>query len=214
MRLLPCGNSAILIEFEDRGTRRQLAAALSRCTWTDVVDVVPADRTVLVRATPGSSLPDLAQRIRSLAIESAGTPGTVGDAGATGTAARVHQVPVRYDGPDLSFVADHVGITVSDVITRHTEQDWSVEFAGFTPGFAYLSGSTGDLLVPRRASPRILVPAGAVALAGDYAGIYPSDSPGGWQIIGHTTVRPWDLERPEPALFAPGDVVRFVIAEP
>ncbi len=210
MRLLPCGRAAILIEFDDRHARRRLATALSERAWDEVADVVPADLTVLVRAAPGTALTDLARRIRDLLSECAGDrKATSADHRA---APRIHEVPVRYDGPDLAFVSEHLRITVPELVARHTGQDWTVEFAGFTPGFAYLIGATGGLQVPRRASPRTVVPAGAVALAGEYSGIYPSESPGGWHVIGHTEVRPWSVNRGEPALFAPADVVRFVIA--
>jgi len=117
---------------------------------------------------------------------------------------------VRYDGPDLDDVATHLGITRSEVVARHTGQVWTVEFAGFAPGFAYLTGSEGDLEVPRRHSPRTRIPAGSVGLAGPYSGVYPRPSPGGWQLIGRTDVTLWDAERDPPALLTPGRRVRFV----
>lgn len=119
------------------------------------------------------------------------------------------EIPVRYDGEDLHEVARITGLTVAGVVDAHQAADWQVAFCGFAPGFAYLTGGPQLLQVPRRASPRKQVPAGAVALAGEYTGIYPRRSPGGWQLIGHTEVPLWDLQREVPALLQPGMRVRF-----
>jgi KipI family sensor histidine kinase inhibitor len=118
------------------------------------------------------------------------------------------ELPVTYDGPDLETVAAHWKCDVHQIGARHRATEFRAAFCGFAPGFAYLSGL--DVAVPRRASPRTRVPAGAVALAGTWCGVYPRESPGGWQVIGHTDAVLWDPGRAEPALLAPGTRVRFV----
>jgi KipI family sensor histidine kinase inhibitor len=123
---------------------------------------------------------------------------------------QVIEVPVRYDGPDLDEVAQRTGLTRDDVIAAHTGTPWRVGFGGFAPGFAYLVGGDPRLVVPRRDSPRTKVPAGAVALAGEFSAVYPRESPGGWQLIGTTELVMWDIERESPALMTPGATVRFM----
>jgi biotin-dependent carboxylase-like uncharacterized protein len=117
---------------------------------------------------------------------------------------------VTYDGEDLDEVAGLLGIGAAEVVRLHTAADYAVGFTGFAPGFAYLSGGHPALDVPRRSSPRTRIPAGSVALAGTFSGVYPRESPGGWQLIGTTEARMWDLSRERPALLLPGDRVRFV----
>lgn len=119
------------------------------------------------------------------------------------------EIPVRYEGEDLGAVAEFAGLSIGAVIDAHQSAHWQVAFCGFAPGFAYLTGGPTVLQVPRRASPRKQVPAGSVALAGEYTGIYPRPSPGGWQLIGRTEVSLWDLQREIPALLQPGMQVRF-----
>src|SRR5690606_651910 len=119
-------------------------------------------------------------------------------------------IPVRYAGEDLAFVADWLGMTRAELIERHTGSDYLGAFAGFAPGFVYLAG--GDPCfhgVPRRTAPRVRVSASSVAMAGDFSAVYPADSPGGWQLLGETPLRMWDLGRAEPALVQPGFRVRF-----
>ncbi|MGL5930315.1 MAG: 5-oxoprolinase subunit B family protein, partial [Dermatophilaceae bacterium] len=120
-------------------------------------------------------------------------------------------VGVRYDGADLAEVATHLGTTAADVIRRHVGTTWRVAFTGFAPGVGYLVADDGSapLAVPRRPEPRTRVPSGAVGLAGEFTGIYPRASPGGWQLIGHTEVVTWDALRDPPALLSPGTVVHF-----
>ena len=119
------------------------------------------------------------------------------------------QIDVRYDGEDLDDVARILGIPVTEVIDVHTASTWTVAFGGFAPGFGYLVTDHSRLVVPRRESPRTLVPAGAVGLAGEFSGIYPRESPGGWQLIGTTDAPLWDTDREPPALLTPGTTVRF-----
>src|SRR5699024_453200 len=127
--------------------------------------------------------------------------------------AREVTIDVRYDGEDLAEVAELLSVSPAEVIARHQAATWQVAFAGFAPGFGYLAGDDELFDVPRRSSPRTRVPVGAVALAGEFTGVYPRSSPGGWQLIGRTEARLWDLDRQPPALFVPGTIVRFVEAE-
>jgi len=123
------------------------------------------------------------------------------------------EVPVVYDGPDLGLVAEHWGIAAGDVGRRHTALEHTVAFCGFSPGFAYVAGLPDTLAVPRRRTPRERVPAGSVALADTWTGVYPTASPGGWQLIGRTDVLLFDPERDPPGLLTPGTRVRFVPVE-
>ncbi len=121
-------------------------------------------------------------------------------------------LPVVYDGDDLATVAEYAACAIDDVVRRHLAGEYTVAFCGFAPGFAYLTGLDERLHVPRRASPRTAVPAGSVAIAGEYTAAYPRPSPGGWQLLGHTTATLWDTDRPDPALLVPGTRVRFEVA--
>jgi KipI family sensor histidine kinase inhibitor len=199
MRFLRCGREALLVEVDDLDQALALYAALSAAALPGVVDLVPAARTVLIRLDPSRTSPAEIRR----AVAGLPTGGT--DRAVAGTV----EIPVRYDGPDLADVAEHTGLTPEEVIALHTGAQWTVAFAGFAPGFGYLTGGDSRLDVPRRKSPRTRIPAGSVALAGQFSGVYPNDSPGGWQLIGSTTERMWDLDRPEPALLVPGVKVIF-----
>jgi KipI family sensor histidine kinase inhibitor len=122
-------------------------------------------------------------------------------------------IPVHYggeSGPDLPFVAEHCQLSLEDVVKRHCATNYVVYFLGFQPGFAYLGGLPESLATPRRAEPRLRVPAGSVGIGGKQTGIYPAASPGGWQLIGHTTLKLFDPQRAAPTLLQPGDSVRFV----
>ncbi len=118
-------------------------------------------------------------------------------------------IDVVYDGADLADVAELTGLDVPGVIEAHTGRPWRCGFGGFAPGFAYLVGGDPRLAVPRRSEPRTRVPAGSVGLAGEFSGVYPRQSPGGWQLIGHTDAVLWDVDRPQPALLMPGMRVQF-----
>ncbi|HEY3561259.1 MAG TPA: allophanate hydrolase subunit 1 [Kribbella sp.] len=198
MRILPSGDRALLVELDDLDEVLGYYAALTADPPSDVVDVVPAARTVLV--TTSGSLDVLSRALRAV------TP-----AEGTQVAGDLIEIPVVYDGEDLSDVAGLLGCSVDEVVARHTGDEWTVAFCGFAPGFGYLT-SLGDWDIPRRQSPRTKVPAGAVALAGEFSGVYPRESPGGWQLIGRTSVRIFDSAREPAALFHPGRRVRFVDA--
>lgn len=129
-----------------------------------------------------------------------------------GTAEDLVELPTVYDGADLDDVAGRWGCTVAEVVERHTATEFRVAFCGFAPGFAYLSGLPAAWAVGRHADPRTRVPAGAVALADTWCGVYPTASPGGWRLLGRTDAPLWDVTRPRPALLAPGTRVRFVVA--
>lgn len=129
-------------------------------------------------------------------------------------AERTVTIEVDYDGADLAKVAGLTGLTAAEVIAAHTGRAWRVAFGGFVPGFAYLDGGDARLVVPRLTSPRTVVPAGSVGLADGYSGIYPRSSPGGWQLIGHTSAVLFDADREPPALLRPGWWVQFVAVGP
>lgn len=125
---------------------------------------------------------------------------------------RLHRIVVSYGGkagPDLAALAERAGLSQQDWIAQHAAAEYRVAFLGFQPGFAYLAGLPEKLRAPRRAEPRVRVPAGSLAIGGSYAGIYPQSGPGGWQIVGVTDVVLFDPRQSSPALFAPGDRVRF-----
>lgn len=199
-RVLPCGDVGLLVEVEDLDEVLALHAELSAVRLEGVVDLVAAARTVLVHIDPArTTVARVAEQVESLTPR----PRSRQDAGAI-------EVPVTYDGEDLPQVAALTGLGERGVVEAHTGQVWTVAFPGFAPGFGYLVGQDRRLDVPRRATPRTRVPAGAVALAGQFSGVYPHDSPGGWQVIGTTDLRMWDLDREPPALLTPGTRVAFV----
>lgn len=199
MRLLPAGSDALLVEVDDLDQALALFASLRGDPVEGVEELVPAARTVLLRYRPSATtLERLAAAVRSRPLT----------AGAVEPGPLV-RIPVHYDGEDLPDVARTCGLSEAEVVRRHTAATYSVAFTGFAPGFAYLAGGDPALRVPRRSSPRTAIPAGAVALAGEFSGVYPRASPGGWQLVGRTDVAMWDLSREEPALLQPGARVRF-----
>jgi KipI family sensor histidine kinase inhibitor len=178
--------------------RRQQKGLLRR-----EVELVPAARTVLV-----DGLADARERAGLEAWLGGWTPRP----SETGTGPLV-EIPTVYDGEDLQEVAAAWGVTPEEAARWHSACSFRVAFCGFAPGFAYLTGLPFELAVPRRATPRTRVPTGSVALAGAYTGVYPSPSPGGWQLIGRTALRLWDADRTPAALLRPGTRVRFVPVE-
>ena len=165
--------------------------------------VMAAAATVLVTFTSQAAAEHAAPRVSTL------TP----DAGEL-TGGRIVEIPVVYDGEDLAEVGRLTGLGVDGVIRAHSEADWFAAFGGFAPGFMYCASEAAPFEAPRRSSPRTAVPAGAVAVAGAFSAVYPSTSPGGWQLLGHTTAALWDLGREQPALLQPGDRVRYVPVRP
>jgi KipI family sensor histidine kinase inhibitor len=208
MKLLPCGDAALLAELDDLSAVLALSAAIDAERdgggLAEVLDVVPASRTVLVRCRPLEGvLSRVSERLTELDVADH----------TSGEGPHV-EIDVRYDGPDLADVARLTGLSEDEIVRLHTDAEWMVAFTGFLPGFGYLVGGDERLAVPRRDEARTSVPAGSVGLAGEFTGAYPRESPGGWQLIGRTEARLWDPDREPPALLAPGTRVTFVRAEP
>lgn len=198
IRVLPYGDRALLVEVDRPGAVAGVRRALEEAPLPGQRELVPAARTVLVVLDRPPTDLDVAalRRLRA--------PG----AGPESSAAPV-TLPVVFDGPDLADVAGLVGRRVADLVAVLTDVELTVAFSGFAPGFGYLTGLPQELHVPRRATPRTRVPAGSVALAGPYAGVYPRDSPGGWRLVGRTGAVLFDVDREPPALLPPGTRVRF-----
>ena len=182
------------------GAARAAAAAIGAARLPGVVDVVPAARTVLVLG----SLELDAGRLEAFENGSA-LPAPA----ASAVPARTHEIQMTADGVDLDEIASRSGLTPDAFLEAFVGLRFTVGFLGFTPGFAYLYGLPREFHLPRRGTPRVAVPAGSVALAGPYVGIYPAPTPGGWNLLGSTRRRPFDLGADPPFLFAPGDGVRF-----
>mgnify|MGYP003945339825 CR=1 FL=1 len=202
MRALRVGDTALLVEVASGEEVQALQAELLRRRsegTLSVGEIVPAARTVLL-----DGLTDPARLAAEL---------TAADVPPAPPRARAAiEIPVRYDGPDLADVAAHWGVTEHEATRIHAGTEFTVAFCGFAPGFGYLTGLPRHYDVPRRATPRTAVPAGSLALAGPYTGVYPRSSPGGWQLIGSTDAVLWDHARVPAALLSPGTRVRFVPA--
>jgi KipI family sensor histidine kinase inhibitor len=207
------GDRALLVELEGTGQVVSVTRLLLDRRLPGVEEVVPGARTLLVVTAEHADLTAVRAAVAAAVAEApaggpAGTP-----AGAAGPVADqaedTVEVPVRYDGPDLADVAALTGLDEDEVVAAHTGAPWRVAFGGFAPGFGYLAGGDPRLVVPRRHSARTAVPAGSVGLAGEFTGVYPRESPGGWQLIGTTALTMWDLDRDPPALLRPGVRVRF-----
>jgi KipI family sensor histidine kinase inhibitor len=194
----PVGTTAVLAELSGLHDVMALQALLQEEPLPGQVDVLAAAETVMVKADS----PAAARRMAHLLLDMDLTV----QAHVEGKLVLIDTV---YDGEDLADVGRLTGLGTDGVIAAHCGQVWTVAFAGFAPGFGYMVGENQLLDVPRRDSPRTAVPAGAVALAGNYSAVYPRKSPGGWQLIGHTSAHMWDLGREQPALAAPGDRVQF-----
>ncbi|MEV6211907.1 5-oxoprolinase subunit PxpB [Kitasatospora sp. NPDC051914] len=194
----PVGEDALLVTAGSAGQVAALYAELlaRRAQLPAVTEIVPAactvlldgvaDRAALARELAGWTLPEHPPADGPLV-----------------------SVPTVYDGADLAEVAGLWDVSPEAAVRIHTEPEYRVAFCGFAPGFGYLTGLPAQYAVPRRATPRSSVPAGSVALAGPYTGVYPRSSPGGWQLLGHTALRLFDAEREPAALLAPGTRVRF-----
>ena len=216
-RILTVGDSALVVELGkgqdlDASVNARavaIAAAVQAAGIAGVLDVVPTFQTVGVYFDPLKTNVDaLAALLHSLAESQ--TP-------VASPAVTVHRVPVCYGGvfgPDLAEIATRAHLSEEAVVALHAEPIYRVFMLGFTPGFAYLGSVAPAIAFPRRATPRATVPAGSVAIAGNQTGIYPSASPGGWHIIGRTSVRPFDPGRTSPFLFNSGDSIQFHAIEP
>lgn len=207
-RVLPFGEAAVLAEPagpDDAAGTLALGLALLGDPPAEVTDVVPAHSSVLVRFDPArTTAARVAAWIRAVPV--------AGEMAAGPVVGEPVRVDVRYDGPDLGEVGRRTGLGPDGVVAAHTGTRWTVAFTGFAPGFGYLvPDDAGErrLDLPRRDAPRPRVPAGAVALAAGYTGVYPRESPGGWHLIGSTDAVVWDVHRNPPALLRPGSRVRF-----
>ncbi len=195
MERRPYGPRAWLVEGVDDPPG--WAAALARLDVAGVVEIVPAETTVVIRCTRERH--DSIGEVLDLVVA---TPSTTDSEPAL-------VIDVVYDGPDLADLAGAAQMSIDDVVRVHAAGTYHVAFCGFSPGFGYLRGVDPRLHVPRRETPRLAVPAGAVGVAAGYTCVYPSASPGGWYLIGHTTTTLWDVDGDPPALMSPGRAVRF-----
>ena len=216
MRIRRCGDSMLLVELEPAidpvvNERTILLAARIRARAArGVRDVAPGYCTLGVHFDPIQT--DLAALEHAIEVEfnAVDTVDAIPDRA-------VIEIPVRYGGdggPDLKAVADHAGCSKQEVIERHAQRLYRVYMLGFIPGFAYMGRVDPAITAPRHRVPRERVPAGSVGIAGGQTGVYPADSPGGWQLIGHTATVMFDANRATPSLLAPGDLVRFVALPP
>jgi KipI family sensor histidine kinase inhibitor len=203
MRVRPAGSGALLACLDEPGQVSGLYREIQADPPTGLLDAVPAAETVLVVFDPArTGAADVAAWLEE-AVTRAGKHEIAADQGPVVT------VPVAYDGPDLAEVARRTDMSVDEVIRRHAAGEYIVAFCGFAPGFGYLTGLDAALHLPRRSVPRTRIPAGSVAIADRFTSVYPSNSPGGWHLIGRTTTVMWDVERQPPALLTPGTRVRF-----
>jgi len=201
LRFLPVGRDGLLVEVgsveEARDLYTEVLELVEQQPGPAPTEIVPGARTVLLAGVDPLRWRRLlaAWRPRRMSV-------------ATG---RTVVLPVRYDGADLEEVAGHWRCSVAEVVERHQATRFVVAFCGFAPGFAYCAGMPELPDVPRRPEPRTRVPAGAVAMAGRFCGVYPREMPGGWQVLGRTEAVLFDPGRERPALLAPGDTVRFEV---
>ncbi|MFD2787529.1 5-oxoprolinase subunit PxpB [Hymenobacter rubripertinctus] len=220
-RLYPLGETAVVLEFgtgineATNAAIQAVAAQLAAHPFPGFVELVPAFATLTVFYDPwqvsqtasGSPFDYVARQLRQQ-LGQAPAPGP--EPTTTGPAV---EIPVCYGGefgPDLAAVARHCGLSPEEVVARHAGADYQVHFIGFAPGFPYLGGLPAELAMPRRASPRAAVPAGAVGIAGAQTGIYSLPTPGGWQLIGRTPERLFRPEAVEPSRLRAGQRLRFV----
>ena len=211
-RIVPLGDSSLLIQLGneiDLAVNQRvhaLARLIEASSITGIIETVPGYATLLVHYDPSIlSFTEIKNHLRAgiLQVEEI-----------TSRKPRQVEVSVRYGGeygPDLEFVALHCDLQVEDVIRIHTERTYTIFMMGFTPGFPYMGKLDDVIVVPRLQTPRTLVPAGTVAIAGSQTGIYSIDSPGGWQLIGWTPLRLFSPESESPFLFSPGDEVKFIV---
>lgn len=211
IRILTAGDSSLLVEFGkeiDPEINRKIAATVQLMKEQHiegVVDVIPAFASLLINYDPRViGYEDMKERIRNLLKV---------DAKAGAGSRRIYEIPVCYGGeygPDLASIADHAGLSEEEVIRIHSSRDYLIYMLGFLPGFCYLGGLDERIFTPRLANPRLKIDAGSVGIGGSQTGIYPLDSPGGWQLMGKTPVKTYDPDREKPILVEAGDYIRFV----
>lgn len=211
IRILTAGDSALLIEFGkdiNPETNRKITALVQLMREQHIegiVDVIPAFCSLLINYDPRVlSYEELKERMEHLLKM---------EAKIEATRKRIFEIPVCYGGeygPDIENIAEHAGLSVEEVIKIHSSKDYLIYMLGFLPGFTYLGGLDERIHTPRLASPRLKIRAGSVGIGGSQTGIYPLDSPGGWQLMGMTPVRTYDPERQTPILVEAGDYIRFI----
>jgi KipI family sensor histidine kinase inhibitor len=207
---LPLGDDALLITFSrsiswEVGVRVRAAARRIRdLNLPSVTDVVPAYPTLAIYFDSSVVAFDVMVELLSPIVRANEVAGE--------DSAALIEVPVYYDGPDLTAVAERTGLSVEEVIRRHSDRSYRAYATGFQPGFAYLGELDPALVLPRRAEPRLRVRAGSVAIAGMQTAVYPLETPGGWHLIGETPLRMFDANRTPPSLIRAGDTVRFIRA--
>jgi len=206
MNVLPFGDRALLAEFGSLEQTIDAFRALGSARVQGIIELIPAAATVLVRIDPNTLTLRAAEQWLTSTVSRASSSERVGI-----TATPSVSIPVRYNGPDLESAALVLGISAEELVSRHSQAQWQCAFIGFVPGFAYLASTDANFTMPRRATARESVPAGSVGLAGEFTGIYPRSSPGGWQIIGTTSLTLWDEARDAPATITPGMTVRFEV---
>lgn len=201
-RMMRVGFSGLLLEFDDTASRMAWNREIQRDPVHGMVDAVMAAESILL-----TFVDPVALMLAGMSLQGREPEPLAEDA------ARLVTIPVVYDGEDLAHAAELAGLSVDALIDAHTRIDWLADFAGFAPGFMYLKPrdlkGAPVIEVPRRDSPRTRVPEGSVALAGQQSAVYPQPTPGGWQLIGSTVERMWDVDREQPSLLVPGDTVRF-----
>jgi inhibitor of KinA len=209
-RIVPLGEGAVTVSWGDtvspslNATVLQAAATIHAAPPLGFLDLVPAYAALTVYYDP------LHIDYAAMAAQLADLVALAGAEASVPPLAREHEIPVRYDGPDLDEVARQVGLSVQEVVARHRAPTYRVFLLGFVPGFAYLGELDPRLVLSRRGTPRKRVPTGSVAIAGAQTAVYPLDTPGGWHLIGSTSVSLFDPDRDQPSLLQPGDLVQFV----
>lgn len=212
IKMLNAGEQGLVVEFgqtidKERNLRIHRLAALTNQRLANVIiETVPTYRSLLIYFDPLTiSRSELTDKLLQLLAEMESMPQRQ-------QAAKVITIPVCYDGefaPDLDFVASHNGLSPAEVVTIHTATPYLIYMLGFTPGYAYLGGMSERIATPRLRQPRTLVPAGSVGIGGTQTAFYTVDSPGGWQLIGRTPVKAFDLLKTPPFLFQAGDYLQF-----
>ena len=210
VRILTEGDASLLIQFpqeispEVNARITSIVKILRQQQMPGIVDIIPAFASLLINYNPLIiSYEELAGRLADILKM---------DVGTEQAEKRVFEIPVLYGGaggPDLSAIAEHAGLSVEEVIKIHTGTEYLIYMLGFLPGFCYLGGLDERIHTPRLANPRLAIPRGSVGIGGNSTGIYPMESPGGWQLMGLTPVRTYDPDREIPILVNAGEYIHF-----